>query len=432
MLTENAIKSAWVSIPFIYPPKPIYGIITAGLGTPSRKSPFVYPTAMKTEILRKYPNFDVDFNEDEIELSHNIENSLAKIHNVTDASVNLFKDLVADRSFRVVGGVFRALDVIQHYLINSDNLRGDYEKFDQLIQNITKRLDENDVLIVCSDHGFRNIRRNFYINNWLEEAGLLHFKSGPVFGRLGISAESFQKLLVKAGLKDLVWKVKRSSLVETVLRLMPSEDYLSNVDWSTTRAYYVGNDGGAIFANVNGREPAGIVERGEDYEELTSEIVKKALEIADPVTGEKVIRRAYRSCDAYVGELDNAPDILLVENEGYRVTGGYNRQRTLLEDISVRPGDHSTAGILFMLGNCIRSGYRITDATVQDITPTILHLLGIPIPIQIDGKPLVNSLRNGQPTRTLGTSEYPARTSHEIEIRRIMRAVRKIKQSGRI
>jgi len=432
MLTENGIKSAWVSIPFVYPPRPIYGVITTGLGTPSRKSPFAYPPTMKTEILRKYPNFDVDFNEDEIELSRSIEKSLAKISSVTDASMNLFKDLVADNTFRVVGGVFRALDVVQHYLIDTDELRMHYQKFDQLIRDVTEGLDENDVLIVCSDHGFRKIQKNFYINIWLEEGGLLHFKSEPILGRLGIRAESFQKVLVKAGLKDLIWKIKRSKLVETVLRLMPSEDFLSNIDWSTTRAYYIGNDGGAIFANVKGREPAGIVERGREYEELTGEIAKKALEITDPLNVEKVIRRSYRGCDAYIGNLDDAPDILLVENEGYRVTGGYNRERALLEDVKVRPGDHSTAGILFMLGSCIQTGHRIVDATVQDITPTILHLLGIPIPVHIDGKPLVSCLSNEQDTRTLAAPGYPARPAHEVELERIMRAVREIKRSGRV
>jgi len=432
ILTENGIKSAWVSVPFIYPPKPIYGVLTAGLGTPSRKSPFAYPPAVKTEILRKYPNFDVDFNEDEIELSRNIDKSLTKISSVTEANMNLFKELVADKSFRVVGGVFRALDVIQHYLIDSDDLRRHYQKFDQLIRDITEEMDENDVLIVCSDHGFRKIQKNFYINNWLEQAGLLHFKSEPILGRLGIRAENFQKVLVKAGLKDLVWKLKRSSLVETVLRLMPSEDFLSNIDWSTTRAYYIGNDGGAIFANVKGREPEGIVERAQEYEELTREIAKKALEITDPLDGERVIRQAYRSCEAYVGELDDAPDILLVENEGYRVTGGHNRQRMLLEDVRVRPGDHSTAGVLFMLGSGIRAGHRIADATVQDVTPTVLHLLDIPIPVHMDGKPLVSSLMNGQRTEASASPGYPAKAGHEIEVERIMRAVREIKRSGRI
>jgi predicted AlkP superfamily phosphohydrolase/phosphomutase len=386
---------------------------------------------MKNEILSKYPNFDVDFNEDEIELSHDIEKSLTKISNVTDASISLFKDLIADSTFKVVGAVFRALDVIQHYLVNLDRLRLEYQRFDQLIQEITEGLGENDVLIVCSDHGFRTIQKNLYVNNWLEEAGLLSFNSEPLLGRLGIRAENFQKMLVKAGLKDLVWRLKRSNLVEAVLHFMPSEDFLSNIDWSKTRAYYIGNDGGAIFANVKGREPNGIVERGQDYEELTSEIAKKALAITDPTNGQKVIQQSYRNRDAYTGRLDDAPDVLLVESEGYRVSGGRNRDGKLLEPAEVRPGDHSTMGILFMLGDSIPAGYRIADATVQDITPTILQLLGVPIPGQMDGRPLMDTLRSGQ-AAALTASEQPARTEHEIEIERIMRVIREIKQSGRI
>jgi len=61
-----------------------------------------------------------------------------------------------------------------------------------------------------------------------------------------------------------------------------------------------------------------------------------------------------------------------------------------------------------------------------------LHLLGIPIPVHMDGKPLVSSLMNGQRTEASASPGYPAKAGHEIEVERIMRAVREIKRSGRV
>ncbi len=49
-------------------------------------------------------------------------------------------------------------------------------------------------------------------------------------------------------------------------------------------------------------------------------------------------------------------------------------------------------GVLIMAGPDVRSGVRITDASVHDITPTILALLGLPIGEDMDGRIIVEAL----------------------------------------
>jgi predicted AlkP superfamily phosphohydrolase/phosphomutase len=53
-----------------------------------------------------------------------------------------------------------------------------------------------------------------------------------------------------------------------------------------------------------------------------------------------------------------------------------------------RPGginDHGPIGILVMAGDAFRSGVRIPEQSVRDITPTMLALCGLPVGEDMDG-----------------------------------------------
>src|SRR5205823_6036616 len=49
-LSEKNIRTIAIGIPFAYPPRPFNGILTTGLGTPSKKSDFTYPSHIKEHI----------------------------------------------------------------------------------------------------------------------------------------------------------------------------------------------------------------------------------------------------------------------------------------------------------------------------------------------------------------------------------------------
>ena len=49
---------------------------------------------------------------------------------------------------------------------------------------------------------------------------------------------------------------------------------------------------------------------------------------------------------------------------------------------------HRMNGILIAVGDEIKSGYKVIDANIMDIAPTILHIFGIPIPKDMDGRVL--------------------------------------------
>jgi predicted AlkP superfamily phosphohydrolase/phosphomutase len=419
LLSERGIKSAWLSIPFAYPPEPIEGALITGLGTPSKSSNFTYPPELRERIIKEYPDFDVDFNEDQIELSHDITKSLPKIEEVTQANIKLFKELRANKEYRLVAAVFRATDVLQHYVSDPEALMKYFQTFDKLIQECRDTSDEDEVIIVCSDHGFRPVHTSFYVNNWLEALGLLRLKPKPFLASLGVNVETIQKALTSLGLKNFMWKIKRSGLAEIMLKVMPSEDYLgTNIDWAQTQAYYLGNEGGAIYINVRGREPDGIVEKGASYEELVDNIVAEALRVVDPKLGKRVLAHAYRARDIYSGTLNQAPDILLEESEGYAVAGGYNYADRFFGDVKSKIGDHSMNGILFMVGKGVKQT-KIEGARLIDMSPTILWILGEPG--EFDGRILEEAFE-GEPTRTTPSEE----------IRELRNVINRLKEAGKI
>ena len=226
-------------------------------------------------------------------------------------------------------------------------------------------------------------------------------------------------------MKDLVWNMKRSSIAERVLEFLPSDDFNSGVDWSATKAYYIGNEGGTIYLNMTGREPDGVVIRGPESKAVALKLLSAAREITDPATGKPVVGQAFESTAFYTTCISDAPDVLLVENESYAFSGRYNYARNLFSDVEVRFGDHSMEGILFMGGDGVLPR-NIHGASVWDITPTILYLLGIPIPDHIDGKIIGEALED-HPSDQVSHARSPSpETEH------ITKTIERLKESGKI
>lgn len=223
-----------------------------------------------------------------------------------------------------------------------------YRQMDELVGRVMHRLDENDVLIVMSDHGFKPFRRGVNLNNWLRDNGYLFLKDGAT-----------------------------------------ECDMLSGVDWRRTRAYAVGF--GGVYLNQEGREAHGIVKPGEESENLKREITAKLLELTDGQTGETPVKQVYDSREAYKGPyVKDAPDLIAGFRVGYRVawssvTGGLG-EATIEDNTRPWSGDHNmnpadVPGMFF----CNRPIEK-TNPHIEDIGPSVLDLFGVPVPGYCDGE----------------------------------------------
>ncbi|MFQ6082154.1 MAG: alkaline phosphatase family protein [Candidatus Aminicenantia bacterium] len=233
-----------------------------------------------------------------------------------------------------------------------DTIEKIYIEMDRVLAKTFKKIDKNTILIVMSDHGFTPYYRSFHLNAWLKENGYL--------------------ALINE------WRQGES-------------EFHMNTDWSRTRAYALGLNG--LYINQIGRESEGIVQPGTEKQSLVDEIAHKLMEVRDPETGERVIHKAYKTREWYIGAYVNqAPDIIVGYNRGYRSswqTALGKIPKILIEDNTGKwSGDHCMApelipGILFT-----NQKIKAKHVSLYDLTPTILKIFGINKPKEIIGTPI--------------------------------------------
>ena len=260
--------------------------------------------------------------------------------------------------------VFEATDRVQHLFwdqrtdrvgLNSQDRRGldcqdpilrSYQAVDALVGEVWARLRPEDTLLVCSDHGAKPVTQLVHLNAWLREHGYL--------------------------------------------ALLPGEGKRARIDWGRTRAYAIGLS--KIYVNLKGRERQGIVGPGREYEALCQQLVQ---ELLDPTTGLPGLLHVYRSRELYQGPyLDRAGDLVVGFQSGYRTssqtaTGGVpasvvtpNRKRWRADHCSLDPA--LVPGVLL----CNRPLAGRTPSLL-DLAPTILRLLDVPVPEEMEGRSLV-------------------------------------------
>jgi predicted AlkP superfamily phosphohydrolase/phosphomutase len=230
-----------------------------------------------------------------------------------------------------------------------------YVHNDALVGRVMARLNDGDVLMVLSDHGFNSFRRGVNLNSWLHANGYLTLKPGAD-GRA---------------------------------------EWLRDVDWPRTRAYALGLTG--MFLNVKGREAQGVVEPGEGVTQLRKELATKLSGLRDDACGAVGITEAFETQALYTGPyLQNAPDLLIGYNAGYRTSWdcatGVVSGPVFEDNLKAWSGDHcidprQVPGVLF----CNRA-IDSNDPALIDIAPTALHLFGIAPPAYMEGKVLMGAV----------------------------------------
>lgn len=221
-----------------------------------------------------------------------------------------------------------------------------YERVDAIVGETLARLEEDDLLLILSDHGFTSFRREVGINTWLHEHGYLN--------------------LLDPSRKSGGW--------------------FTNVDWSRTRAYALGLNG--LYLNMLGREQNGVV-TGTARDGLVAQISRGLRELRDENGGAAVeavfdTRMLYPKANPRV-----APDMIVGYGDGYRaswetVEGGMSRD--VLSDNHDRwSGTHCVAPRLMPGVLLSNQAIRLAGPALTDVAPTILKAFGVQAPREMTG-----------------------------------------------
>ena len=427
ILTEQGRRIVSLAVPLAYPIRPdTKGAVVAlrSIGSMKEKNIVIHPPELREELLKKLGGFD------EGKLSHYLkeygdlpkvdfyDRMVKKIHYLTDKLGMVIQLFVKEGGWDIFMVNFSITDVFQHMFwrfMDDTHISYDgelapryreviydaYRKIDDVIGEVLKNIDDETTLIVISDHGAAPLHRKFNVNRWLKEKGFLCLRSSRLRSRsFKIMYPTIYKILAKLGLTTLGEFLPKPIRQFKIPVIRTSPKSLSEmIDWSRTKAYF---SAGGININLKGREPNGIVETSQEYEELLKYIRKELNELQDQVTGEKVTK-VDRKEDLFSGPfVREATDLYISFREGFFCIPF---EGTFKKDIfTVCPKDivtgskeeqvsgHHVAiltaarGILIIKGPDIRripEGGR--DVRIIDLTPTLLYLLGVPIPEHMDG-----------------------------------------------
>jgi predicted AlkP superfamily phosphohydrolase/phosphomutase len=390
-----------VNMPMTYPPRPEDGTIITGMMTPSWESKFYSPQDLLDELASHGIDYRIDIrfgrergeNFDErikAFLSDHAAPLLKDLRHVTEERKKTVLHLIANKEWDLFMVNFVSMDRIQHYLWDLfEREDGDpelrrriydyYEYLDSVVGEIHSAIGDESILLICSDHGFGKCKGNFYLDVWLEKMGYLVRKDSGL-GITGLAKKILRSLRINKLLLRFLERSKKSVAKKLIFI------GTSKIDWDSTRAYVYSQDG--IRINLKGRDPYGIVEPGEEYENLRQEIERGLLQIKTE-DGGQLMAKVHMAEDLYgTPNMADAPDIVYEFTDAYHCStydGGAGSSRILDRGYSWRQGDHRRDGVVLIAGKDVKAG-KTVRADIEDILPTILFVQGLPLSEIFDGR----------------------------------------------
>jgi predicted AlkP superfamily phosphohydrolase/phosphomutase len=416
LLSRAGRKVCTLNVPMTFPPETVNGVQISGIPAPSTQITISYPPQLLSEIQRDVGEYLLYPDPGSAYSDSGVDSFLDRLYRTTERRLEVLDYLRQKDDWDFTMMVLSGTDTVQHAMwkyMSPDHPLHDPDKagkygsairdyfvvVDEAIGQMVASLDKDTTFIIMSDHGFGPFHKFIHVNNWLRKQGWLVLKpSLPSLFKaalfdLGLSPMQVYDGLMQIGLGKLKREVVRGKGQGMMRSLFLSFD---DVDWSRTRAYSLGNVG-QVFLNVRGREPQGIVQPGTEYERIRADIISELGELRDPENGELVVEQIFRREDVYQGpELEKGADIVFLPTRmeyfgfGEYEFGSHQIIESMRRGIS---GTHRMNGTLLIHGESVKSGAQISGASLVDLAPTILHLMGESVPEDMDGQVLFSALQ---------------------------------------
>jgi predicted AlkP superfamily phosphohydrolase/phosphomutase len=413
ILGHHGRKVGVINVPMSYPPRPVNGFMITCFLTPPNAPTFTYPSQLSQQLT----DYQIDLERfiDHKPFARDSNNPKQK--RVVKPSLQLMREFfeMEERRSRTALGlmdsepwdvfmvVFTATDRMGHYLWPyhcSRDLDGSpeskelheaiyrfYVRLDENVGKLVEKAGDQTTVVVMSDHGMGPIySKSTHWNNWLYRKGYLRIKkdtSNTPDGwllRLGLPRDKIRRLV------HCIPGLSSSTLVDRVKTAQTAA-----IDFEQSRAYYV-----RVFDPVGGIRING---EGQAKQALRDELMAAIKGIVDPATGKPIVRWVMRREDCYNGPYaDEVPDIILVMYPDYGSSDRLSSYSAIVTDRpSINdPGGHHIEGIFMAAGPEIGAkAEALPGLHIEDVAPTVLHLMGLPVPSDMDGRVLIEILAPG-------------------------------------
>jgi predicted AlkP superfamily phosphohydrolase/phosphomutase len=367
-LSDAGKTTLLVNVPLTYPPPELRGVVIAGGVVPPGRT-FSHPAETGPRLGWPINGGSwTTFRNRPLEL-------VADVEELTRKRAAAMRTLLDEEPWDAACIVFVSPDRIQHCLLEyvhpghpayaeasaspvADRVRDVYRLLDRELASLVERTDEDDLVVLMSDHGHQPCTRALSMNKVLEHLGFLRFGRGSAlvnllsWGRVrSLARVAYDKL----GLHGRV--------------AVPTPP----IDWARTSAYTsVVSTGEGVSLNLAGREPNGTVQLS-DYERVRDEVAAALAELEDPETGARPIGGVRRKEEVLSGPyLDRAPDLLLEPSPLYSLT----HARRFVEPAEWLSGDHRPEGVYVLAGPGVDPGEG-QEISLSDFAVRIVEAVGL-------------------------------------------------------
>jgi len=381
LIGERGRRSISLNFPVMFPPRPIEGFMIPGFVPHRHLGRAMHPRGLYDRLaalpdvsLKELP---VDFEDERRSvqvLAPERHEEWIRYHIRRERQwFNVLRHLMQTEAWDLASVVFDGVDKLQHAcwrfiddrLFASDGsspwsqrvreLCLDYfRQLDDLIGEAVRLAGPEARVFLASDHGFGPSNEVFYVNTWLARQGHLAWKDdAPIAPEGYINTE---------GMKAAAFLL----------------------DWSRTRAYTLTPGSNGIYLRPSGDAGAESIDEARRAA-LGRQIADALLEVRNPVTGERVVRKVMTREEAFPGPQSHlAADLTLVMRDFGFVS--VTRSEEIVKTRREVAGVHHPRGIFIAAGPGIRRGEVVDDLSILDVTPALLHSLGEPVPEEFEGR----------------------------------------------
>jgi predicted AlkP superfamily phosphohydrolase/phosphomutase len=393
-----------LNLPGLYPPLKLPGIVVSGMDAPHLEGALSAAPEFAARLKAEAPGYALGY------FWKRAPQTLEEISTNAQLTAQSFQGRaeggwLADRivpDWSVLMTQFQNLDPFQHRVwpyLNVDDTGVDRPEWNAAAARVIRGLDDaigrlcelaelrGAAVMMVSDHGFGPCRGRIHVNRILVKAGVVRLPGwAGLIGRRTI--QGYDRLRLWGAKRDRP-AARSASFDQSLTEKFP-------FDWKRTLAFAPHQDTAAMVYVNSAARHAGVKTSAprmtpRQIDSARTAAAQALAEAMHPETGAPLFPQIIATAEAY--HLDPAregyPDLIAVPDESYWVRTKLTSGSAWVEPDANLPGTHRPEGVVALAGAGLATG-RYLKANLIDATPTVLALLGVPIPAHIEGKPLVD------------------------------------------